>query len=318
MAKRRTAVVAVGGNALIRDPKRTSLYDQYEAVCLTVPHVVDLIQEGWSVVLTHGNGPQVGFLLRKSELSRNELPPAPLDYCGSNTQGSIGYMFEVALHNEFRRRGMDNKAIALICQTVVDRADPAFSAPTKPVGSFMTEAEALKHRDENGWTVVEDSGRGWRRVVPSPAPLRIVQEETIRMLAEGGLTVIGAGGGGIPVVEEADGSLSGIEAVIDKDLASALLASSIGAELFVISTEVEKVCLNFKKPNQVELASMSVEEAEKALADGQFGKGSMEPKIRAVLGYLSRGGRRAIVTNSENMARALRGETGTHFESKGR
>lgn len=317
--KRKTAVVAVGGNALIRDAKRTSLYDQYEAVCLTVPHVVDLIEAGWNVVLTHGNGPQVGFLLRKSELSRNELPPAPLDYCGSNTQGSIGYMFEVALYNEFRRRGMSNQAIALICQTVVDRKDPAFADPAKPVGSFMTEAEALKHRDENGWTVVEDSGRGWRRVVPSPVPLRIVQEDIIRNLAEGGLTVIGAGGGGIPVVEEADGTLSGIEAVIDKDLASAMLASAIGAELFLISTEVEKVCLNFKKPNQIELGAMSVREAEQALVDGQFGKGSMEPKIRAVLGYLSRGGRRAIVTNSENMARALRGETGTHItEDEGR
>jgi len=309
--KRRTAVVAVGGNALIRDSKRTSLYDQYEAVCITVPHVVDLIEEGWNVVLTHGNGPQVGFLLRKSELSKSELPPAPLDYCGSNTQGSIGYMFEVALYNEFRRRGMANKAIALICQTVVDRADPAFAAPTKPIGSFMSEAEALKRRDENAWTVVEDSGRGWRRVVPSPAPLRIVQEDIIRSLADGGTTVIGVGGGGIPVVEEADGTLSGVEAVIDKDLASALLASSIDAELFLISTEVEKVCLNFNKPNQVELASLTAAEAERALAEGQFGKGSMEPKIRAVLGYLSRGGKRAIVTNSDNMARALRGETGT-------
>jgi carbamate kinase len=312
--KRKTAVVAVGGNALIRDAKRTSLYDQYEAVCLTVPYVVDLITEGWSVVLTHGNGPQVGFLLRKSELSEKELPPAPLDYCGSNTQGSIGYMFEVALYNEFRRRGMQNKAIALICQTVVDRRDPAFASPTKPIGSFMDEATAIRHRDENGWTVVEDSGRGWRRVVPSPAPLRIVQEDIIRSLAEGGTTVIGAGGGGIPVVEETDGTLSGIEAVIDKDSASALLASSIGAELFLIATEVKKVCLNFNKPNQIELDSLTVKEAERALAEGQFGKGSMEPKIRAVLSYLSRGGRRAIVTNSENMASALRGETGTHFE----
>jgi carbamate kinase len=311
--KRRTAVVAVGGNALIRDAKRTSLYDQYEAVCLTVPHVVDLIQEGWNVVLTHGNGPQVGFLLRKSELSKNELPPAPLDYCGSNTQGSIGYMFEVALYNEFRRRGMDNKAIALICQTVVDRADPAFDSPTKPVGSFMSEADALKHRDENGWTVVEDSGRGWRRVVPSPAPLRIVQEDIIRALADGGTTVIGVGGGGIPVVEEKDGTLSGVEAVIDKDLASALLAAAIGAELFLISTEVEKICLNFKKPDQIELATLTMAEAEKALAEGQFGKGSMEPKVRAVLGYLAQGGKTAIVTNSESMARALKGETGTRI-----
>jgi carbamate kinase len=312
-AKPGLAVVAVGGNALIRDPKHTSLYDQYEAVRLTVPHVADLVAAGWRVVLTHGNGPQVGFLLRKSELSAAELPPAPLDYCGSNTQGSIGYMFEVALYNEFRRRRMPNRAIALITQTVVDRLDPAFAAPAKPVGSFMDRDHAFRHRDEDGWTVVEDSGRGWRRVVPSPSPLRIVQEPVIRELAERGEIVIAAGGGGIPVVEEADGTLSGIEAVIDKDSASALLASAIGADLFLIATEVEKVCLNFNKPDQLALDRLTVAEAERALADGQFGRGSMEPKIRAVLAYLARGGGEAVITNPENMARALRGETGTRF-----
>ncbi len=310
--KIRTAVVAVGGNALIRDPQHTSLYDQYESVRLTVPHVVDLIEAGWRVVLTHGNGPQVGFLLRKSELSSNELPPAPLDYCGSNTQGSIGYMFEVALYNEFRRRGLKNRAVALISQTVVDKNDPGFAHPTKPVGSFMDEAHASRHRDEDGWTVMEDSGRGWRRVVPSPRPLRIVQEQVIRELVDRGETVIAAGGGGIPVVEEADGTLSGVEAVIDKDFASAMLASAIGADLFLISTEVEKVCLDFNKPTQRALGHLTVAEAEKYLADGQFGKGSMEPKIKAVLEYLARGGKEAVITNSENMKRALLGETGTH------
>jgi len=307
------AVVAVGGNALIRDPQHTSLYDQYESVRLTVPHVVDLVASGWRVVLTHGNGPQVGFLLRKSELSSAELPPAPLDYCGSNTQGSIGYMFEVALYNEFRRRGMPNRAVALVSQTVVDRADPGFGHPTKPVGSFMDEAQAARHRNEDGWTVVEDSGRGWRRVVPSPAPLRIVQEAIIRQLVDHGETVIAAGGGGIPVIEEADGTLSGVEAVIDKDFASALLASAIGADLFLIATEVEKVCLDFHKPTQRQLDELTVAQAREFLAQGQFGQGSMEPKIRAVLEYLGRGGRQAVITNAQNMKRALSGESGTRI-----
>ncbi len=310
---KRIAVVAVGGNALIRDAKKTSLYDQYDSVVITVPHIVDLIEAGWNVVVTHGNGPQVGFLLRKSEMSVSELPPAPLDYCGSNTQGSIGYMFEVALYNEFRKRGMPNRAVALVSQTVVDRDDPAFKNPTKPVGSFMDEALAKRHHEVDGWFVVEDSGRGWRRVVPSPAPVRIIQEDIIRELCDKGETVIGAGGGGIPVVEEKDGSLSGVEAVIDKDLASSLLASSIKADLLLISTEVEKVALDFNKPTMRALDSLTIAEAKRYLAEGQFGKGSMEPKVRAVLGYLERGGTKAIITNPENMARALRGETGTHF-----
>jgi carbamate kinase len=310
------AVVAVGGNALIRDPQHTSLYDQFESVRLTVPYIVDLIEAGWKVVVTHGNGPQVGFLLRKSEMSASELPPAPLDYCGSNTQGSIGYMFEVTLHNEFRRRGMKNRAVALVSQTVVDKADNAFKNPAKPVGSFMDRTLAEKHRDEDGWTVMEDSGRGWRRVVPSPRPLRIVQEEIIKELVDRNETVIAVGGGGIPVIEEDDGTLSGVEAVIDKDFASALLASSIGADLFFISTEVEKVCLDFKKPTQRTIDTMTVADAERWLAEGQFGKGSMEPKIRAVLEYLAHGGKEAIVTNSENMARALKGESGTRITAK--
>lgn len=306
-------VVAVGGNALIRDQSHVSLYDQYDSVVATVPHIVDLIAAGKNVVVTHGNGPQVGFLLRKSELSSAELPPAPLDYCGSNTQGSIGYMFEVALFNEFRRRRMPNRAAALVTQTVVARDDPAFRDPSKPVGSFMDEEHAKRHRDEDGWTVVEDSGRGWRRVVPSPKPLRIVQQEIVATLVEAGVTVIAAGGGGIPVVEEADGTLSGVEAVIDKDLASALLANSIGAGLFLIATEVEKVCLDFKKPTERKLDRLSAAEARRYAADGQFGKGSMEPKIRAVLDYLDRGGGEAVITNSEHMTRALRGETGTRI-----
>jgi len=312
--KRRTAVVAVGGNALIRDPKKTSLQDQFDSVRLTVPHIVDLVQEGWNVAVTHGNGPQVGFLLRKSELSAAELPPAPLDYIGSNTQGSIGYMFETALYNEFRRRGMANRAVALVTETVVDPADPAFANPTKPIGSFMDEATALGRRDRDGWTVVEDSGRGWRRVVASPKPKRIVQESIISELLERGETVIAVGGGGVPVAEAEDGTITGLEAVIDKDLASSLLAASIGADLFLIATEVEKVALDFTKPSRRWLDSLSAADARAYLDEGQFGKGSMEPKIRAVLSFLEGHPEgRALITNPENMVRALRGESGTRI-----
>jgi carbamate kinase len=310
---RKIAVVAVGGNALIRDPKKTSLRDQFDSVRITVPHIVDLIEEGWSVAITHGNGPQVGFLLRKSEISAAEVPPAPLDYIGSNTQGSIGYMFETGLYNEFRRRGMKNRAVALVTETVVDRGDSAFQNPTKPIGSFMDEATARSHKEKDGWTVVEDSGRGWRRVVPSPTPTRIVQESIIRELLEQGETVIAVGGGGVPVAEASDGTLTGLEAVIDKDLASSLLASSIKADLFLISTEVEKVALDFTKPTRRWLDSMTVAEAKKYLAEGQFGKGSMEPKVKAVLSYLEKGGKEALITNPDNMVRALRGETGTRI-----
>jgi carbamate kinase len=310
---RKIAVVAVGGNALIRDPTKTSLQDQFESVRITVPYIVDLISAGWSVAITHGNGPQVGFLLRKNEISAREVPPAPLDYIGSNTQGSIGYMFETSLYNEFRRRGMPNRAVALVTETVVDAKDPAFQNPTKPIGSFMDEATARMRREQDGWTVVEDSGRGWRRVVPSPKPKRIIQESIIRELLEQGETVIAVGGGGVPVAEAEDGTISGLEAVIDKDLASSVLASSIGADLFLISTEVEKVALDFTKPTRRWLDQLTIAEAEQYLAEGQFGKGSMEPKVKAVIEYLNNGGKEAIITNSENMNRALRGESGTRF-----
>jgi carbamate kinase len=309
------AVVAVGGNALIRQKEKESLPDQYAAVCLTMPHVVDMVQNGWRVIVTHGNGPQVGFILRRSELSAHELHSIPLDYCGSNTQGSIGYMFQTALRNEFRRRGMPNPAVTVVTQTLVDRNDPAFKNPSKPIGSFVDEQTALQHREADGWSVMEDAGRGWRRVVASPRPVRIVQQDAIMNLVNAGFTVVGVGGGGIPVIENENGEIEGVEAVIDKDLASALFASSINADLFLISTEVEKVAINFNKPDVQWLDRLSVEEAKKYLAEGQFGKGSMEPKIKAVLDFLECGGKKALITNPENMLRALRDETGTHFES---
>lgn len=311
--KRKLAVVAVGGNALIREKGKESLPDQYAAVCLTMPHIVDMIQNGWNVIVTHGNGPQVGFILRRSEIAAGEVHPIPLDYGGSNTQGSIGYMFQTALQNEFKRRGMPNQAAAIVTETLVDKNDPAFKNPTKPIGSFMDEQTALQHRDADGWSVMEDAGRGWRRVVASPQPVRIIQQDAIMSLVNAGFTVVAVGGGGIPVVENEKGDLEGVEAVIDKDLASALFASSIDADMFLISTEVEKVAINFNKPDVQWLDKLTVADARKYLAEGQFGKGSMEPKVKAVLNFLERGGKRALITNPDNMLRGLHGETGTHF-----
>jgi carbamate kinase len=307
------AVVAVGGNSLIPDKTRKTIPDQYAASAQTMAHIAGMIEAGWKVVITHGNGPQVGFILRRAELALHELHPVPLDYCGADTQGAIGYMFQQALYNEFRHRGMANQAATVVTQVLVDRKDPAFENPTKPIGSFMDESTASHHREEDGWAVVEDSGRGWRRVVPSPLPIRIVQGDAIQALIDAGFVVIGVGGGGIPVIEEDGGDLVGVEAVIDKDFASSILATSINADLFLISTAVEKVALNFNKPNQMWIDAMTLTEAKQFLAEGHFAKGSMEPKIKAIIGYLERGGKEALITNPDNIERALEGKTGTRI-----
>jgi carbamate kinase len=313
MPEKKIAVVAVGGNSLIKDKKHKTVPDQYDAASESMAHIADMIEGGWDVVITHGNGPQVGFILRRSEIALHELHPVPLDYCGADTQGAIGYMFQRALYNEFRQRGIDKQAATVVTKVLVDRTDPAFENPTKPIGSFMDEPTAVKHRDEEGWSVVEDAGRGWRRVVPSPLPVRIVQRDAILALIQAGFVVIGVGGGGIPVVEDEHGDLIGVEAVIDKDFASALLALSIEADLFLISTAIEKVALNFNKPDQRWLDRVTLADAKRYLAEGHFAKGSMEPKVQAIIGYLEDGGEKAIVTTPENIGRALAGETGTHF-----
>ena len=309
MAK--VAVVAVGGNSLIIDEKHRSVPDQYKAAYESMKHIAGMIEAGWDVVVTHGNGPQVGFILRRSELSRHELHEVPLDSCGADTQGAIGYMFQKALHNEFKKRGIKKDAATVVTQVLVDRNDPAFQNPSKPIGSFMDQATALKQKDAESWHVVEDAGRGWRRVVASPLPKQIVEKAAIENLIKNGFTVIAVGGGGIPVIEDENGNLTGAEAVIDKDYASALLANSIQADLFVISTAVEKVALNYKKPGQKWLDRLTLAEARKYMAEGHFAKGSMGPKIQAVIWYLERGGKQALITNPENIGRALAGETGT-------
>jgi carbamate kinase len=311
MQKKGLAVVAVGGNALIKDKQHQSVQDQFVASVETMQHVADMIQDGWDVVVTHGNGPQVGFILRRSEIASKELHEVPLDYCGADTQGSIGYMFQQALHNEFLKRGIKKTPATVITQTVVDRNDKAFQNPTKPIGSFMEEAQAREKMEKEGWTCVEDAGRGWRRVVPSPIPQRIIEADAIKNLIDHNFVVVAVGGGGIPVIENADGSIVGVEAVIDKDFGSAILASMIDADLFMISTAVEKVAINFNKPDQKWVDKMTAEEAQRYLEEGQFGKGSMAPKIEAVLKYLAKGGKKAIITDPEHMLDALNGKTGT-------
>jgi carbamate kinase len=310
---KRVAVVAVGGNSLIRDKDHKTIPDQYAAASQSMAHISELIEAGWDVVITHGNGPQVGFILRRAELALHELHPVPLDSCVADTQGAIGYMFQRALYNEFRRRGLLKQAATVVTQVLVDRGDPAFQNPSKPIGSFMDRETAQQRARESGWVVVEDAGRGWRRVVPSPRPKQIIERDVIAHLIDSGYVVICVGGGGIPVVEDGRGNLEGVEAVIDKDFASALLANSIGADLLLISTAVEKVALNFNKPNQVWLDRMTLSEAKRYLGEGHFGKGSMEPKIRAVIDFLEAGGKEALITNPENIARAVEGKSGTRI-----
>jgi carbamate kinase len=305
------AVLAIGGNALIRDRKHESIPDQYEMVCAIAEIICGMLEGGWKVVVTHGNGPQVGFILRRSELSIAEVPPVPMDYAGADIQGAVGYMFVKALRNAFRRHAIKREAVALVTQTVVDRNDPAFANPTKPIGSHMEEARAKQLAAQYHWTVREDAGRGWRRVVPSPRPQRIIEGTLIRQLAGDGHVVVCCGGGGIPVIEDAGGDLKGVEAVIDKDLASSLLARDMGADTLVLPTGVEKVALDFNKPTQRWLDRMSLAEAKKHHADDQFDAGSMGPKIAALIDFVGGGGRLGLVTNAENVARALRGETGT-------
>jgi len=305
------AVLAIGGNALIRDRQHESFADQYEMVRGLAAEIAGMIEAGWNVVITHGNAPQIGFMLRRSELSIDEVPPIPMDYAGADTQGAVGYMFVKAMRNEFGRRRIARQAIAVVTQTIVDRSDPAFSNPTKPIGSHMDEGRAKKLAAKYRWTVREDAGRGWRRVVPSPKPQAIIETDVIRALVKAGFVVVACGGGGIPVVEDGHGELRGVEAVIDKDFASSLLARSLGADALVLPTGVEKVALDFNKPTQRWLDRMTLAEARKHQADAQFDAGSMGPKIAALIDFVGGGGRLGLITNAPNVARALRGEAGT-------
>jgi carbamate kinase len=314
MTEKKLAVVAIGGNSLIKDEKRVSVEDQYLAAKETTLHIADMIEAGWDVAIGHGNGPQVGFILRRSEIAAKTegMHEVPLEVCGADSQGAIGYALQQNLQNELHRRKINKSVATVVTQVLVDKDDPAFKKPSKPIGGFMQQDEANRREKEQGWSVVEDAGRGWRRVVASPMPKEIVELSTVKALISVGITTITVGGGGIPVIDAGDGEYKGVAAVIDKDYASSLLAQQIKANLFVISTAVEKVAINFGKPDQKWLDKMTVSEAKKYLEEGtHFAKGSMAPKIQAIIWYLENGGEKALITNPENISRALKGETGT-------
>jgi len=316
MSKRtKTAVVAVGGNSLILDPQHEDVASQWGAVQETCKHIADMIERGWNLVITHGNGPQVGFILRRNELAQPQVHPTPLDVIGADTQGSIGYMLAQALGNEFKHRDIQRPIAAVVTQVVVDRNDPGFQNPTKGIGGFAGEEKAREF-EKDGWRVIEDAGRGWRRVIASPIPLRIVEIDAVRALVNQGFIVIAVGGGGIPVIEDEDGNLVGTRAVIDKDRATSLLAQELKVDLFLISTAVPQVAINFNKPNQKWLDRMTAAEAQAYYAEGHFKPGSMGPKIEAVLSFLEGHPQgKALITDPANIARALDGETGTWIEA---
>jgi carbamate kinase len=314
-AATRTALVAIGGNSLIVDKHHPEVPHQWDAVRQTCRHLADMIESGWRLVITHGNGPQAGYILRRNELAAHEVHVTPLDLIVADTQGAIGYMLQQALSNELYSRGIEKPVVSLVTQVLVDIDDPAFHKPDKPIGSFMSEEKAREFAAE-GWTVVEDAGRGWRRVVASPEPLKVIEDDAIEILLAAGCVVIAAGGGGIPVVQNKAGELRelrGAYAVIDKDRASSLLAAQLKLDLLLISTGIEQVALNFNTPQQRFVGEMSVAEAEQYMAEGHFAPGSMKPKIEAVVNFVRQTGSPALITDPNNLDKALRRETGTWF-----
>ncbi len=306
------AVVAVGGNSITKAGQRGTIPEQFANARETARHIAGMIEKGWDVVITHGNGPQVGNILLRAEMASTVLPALPLDTCGADSQGAMGYMIQQMLGSELAKKGIKRDVVTVVTQVVVDAKDPAFAKPAKPIGPFYTREQAEKRREDDGWDVVEDANRGWRRVVASPIPKRVVEAASIQALLNAGSLVIAVGGGGIPVVEVPDG-LKGVEAVIDKDHASRLLGNDIGADMLLISTDVEQVALNFGKDNEVRLDRMTVAEAKRYLAEGHFAPGSMGPKVLAGIDFIEGGGEEVLITNPESIGRALDGETGTRI-----
>ncbi len=310
------AVIAIGGNSLVRDEAHQAVEDQYTAICETARSIAGMVEQGFEVIITHGNGPQVGFILRRSEIAHEiaGMHRVPLVSCGADTQGAIGYQIQQALDNEFRRRGMKKAAVTLVTQVIVDEGDPAFAKPTKPIGSFYSQTQYEKIQTEHpDWVMISDAGRGYRRVVPSPAPQEIVEADCIQTLVREGYCLVAVGGGGIPVIKLPDGTLKGVDAVIDKDFASSLLAVQINADILVISTAVPKVFLNYGKPDEKPLDKVSLADLKQYVLEGHFAPGSMLPKIQAVIGFLENGGRKAIITNPESLEEAVAERTGTHI-----
>ncbi|MCU0787912.1 MAG: carbamate kinase [Verrucomicrobia bacterium] len=309
----KTVVIAIGGNSLIKDAQHQSVSDQYAAVVETVRHITDLLERQYRIVITHGNGPQVGFILLRSEHSRGVVHQVPLDSIVADTQGALGYQLQQALENEFRRRRLKRSVVTIVTQTLVHRDDPAFAKPSKPIGEFYAREQAEERMRVEQWTMAEDANRGWRRVVASPRPQRIIEADVVRHLVKDGYVVVAAGGGGIPVVADDQGMLSGVPAVIDKDLASAVLAGQIGADRLVIATSVNKVCLNFGQPGQKALDEVTVTQARQFMAEGHFAAGSMLPKVEACVAFVQHGGREAVITSPASLSLALDGTAGTRF-----
>ena len=306
-------VIAIGGNSLIKDSDHMSVLDQYRAAGETSGYIAPIVNEGYRVVVTHGNGPQVGFILLRSELAKDVLHQVPLANCVADTQGSIGMQIAQSMQNEFLRKGLEKQVVTIMTQVVVDQADPSFARPSKPIGPFMTKSEAKQHEKEDGWAIAEDAGRGWRRLVPSPAPLEIIELPAIRTLIDSGALVVAVGGGGIPVVYKPDGTLRPRPAVIDKDAASCLLAIELGASVLIFSTDVDKVTLNYGTPDQVELGQINAADCRRYLEEGHFAIGSMQPKIESALKFIEHGGSEVIITQPHNLQADLPNIYGTHI-----
>jgi carbamate kinase len=306
-------VVSLGGNAILPPGGGGTIREQYGVTGVTMSHVADLLADGHRILLTHGNGPIVGNILIRNEAARDQIPPMPLDVCGADSQGGIGYMIQQTLQNLLKSRGIPLAAATVVTQVVVDGADRAFANPTKPIGPFYKEETARRLQTEKGWTMAPDSGRGWRRVVPSPRPLEVVEIDAIRSLLEAGHVVVAAGGGGIPVVRKENGELKGVEAVIDKDRATGILALSVGVEGIIVVTGVDRVSLNYGTDRQEGISEMTSTDARRHLEDGQFPPGSMGPKIESAIEFLEGGGRFVVITSPSRMRDAMAGKDGTRI-----
>ena len=311
--KRQLAIVAMGGHAFMKHGEPGTIKEHERNAADICAMLMTLVARDYDVVITHGNGPQVGNLLLQSEITREQMPTMPLDVLVAYTEGSLGYVMQQAMLNQLYRRNVDRYVVTMVSQVLVDRNDPAFKNPTKPIGPFLEKAEAEERRDKLGWQIVEDAGRGWRRVVPSPRPLKVIQRKMISDAARRGHVVIACGGGGIPVIRNHQNDLEGVEAVIDKDLTSSILAANIGADLMIILTDVPQVYIRYNQPDQRALGAVTMEGVERMIKEGHFAPGSMGPKVQGIYDFLKSGGRRGLITNPESLEAALEGNGGTHF-----
>lgn len=313
MGGREKVLVALGGNAILKHKERGTAEEQFENVRETCRHMVALIKEGYRIAITHGNGPQVGDILLKNELSKDTLPPMPLDVCGAESQGMLGYMIQQSMDVELRAAGLNIPTQTILTQTLVDENDPAFKNPNKPIGPFYTALEAARLKEEKGWAIINDSGRGYRRVVPSPNPVSMVEGAAVKDLFDHGFVVIASGGGGVPVVRDANGRLKGVDAVIDKDHSAVVFAKLVGANTLLILTDVEAASLNFGRPDQTPLGHLTSREARKYIDGGHFAAGSMRPKMESAVHFVESGGKRSIITSIDKWRAALDGEAGTQI-----